>query len=49
MAIEMSNPLVEKKFTLMFQMEGVKIFTPPTNSIEGPNRSTNNLSSSFIA
>jgi hypothetical protein len=42
-AIKTLNPLVERKYVLMFQMERAWNFTPRhTKSIKGPNRSTNN-------
>jgi hypothetical protein len=41
-AMETLNPSVEGKFVSTFQMEGAQNFTPLTNSIEGPNKSTNN-------
>jgi hypothetical protein len=41
MAIKMPNPSLEGKLASMFQMEGVQIYTPPTNSTKGFNRSTN--------
>lgn len=40
-AIKMPNPSMEGKLASTFQMEGVWIYTPPTNSTKGFNRSTN--------
>jgi hypothetical protein len=45
--MEASNPLVEGKFALISQVEGAQNFTPFTNNIEGPNRSTNNNIQTF--
>jgi hypothetical protein len=41
-AMETSNLLMEGKFSLTFQMEGARNFTPFTNNTEGLKRSTNN-------
>ncbi len=40
--IKTLNPLLERKFALMFQVEGVFNFTPFTNRTKVPNNSTNN-------
>jgi hypothetical protein len=41
MAIKMPNPSLEGKLTSTSQLEGVQIYTPPTNSTKGFNRSSN--------
>lgn len=41
MDVTMPNPSLEGKLASTSQMEGVQIYTPPTNSTKGFNRSTN--------
>jgi hypothetical protein len=41
-AIKTLNPLMEGESISMFQEEGVRNFTPLTNSTKGPNKCTNN-------
>ncbi len=45
--METLNLLMEREFTLTSQMEGVRTFTPLTNSTKGPSRSTNNNTRTF--
>ncbi len=40
-AMGMSNPSIERKSILTFQVEGARNFNPLTNNVEGPNKSTN--------
>jgi hypothetical protein len=46
-AMETLNPSMEKNFASTSQVEMVRNVTPPTNSIEGPNKSTNNNIQTF--
>jgi hypothetical protein len=39
MAIERLNPLMEREFASYSQMKGARIYTPPTNSTKGFNKS----------
>ncbi len=47
LAMEMPNLSIERKFILTSQVEGAQNSTPPTNNIEGPNRSINNNTQTF--
>jgi hypothetical protein len=47
MAIKMPNPSLEGKLASTSQMEGVQIYTPPTNTTKDFNTSTNYSAQTF--
>jgi hypothetical protein len=47
MAIERLNPLVEREFASYSQMKGAQIYTHPTNSTKGFNKSMKHNAQSF--